>query len=201
MTCHQFADAFRPHRNDVAVLRAALAWVIALIVLPIRRAATEARLERLALAARRNAMLSRSAPSGIVPLPLAVWTFAGRIDATPPVPPYNHEPLAIIDVMPETYDPDFARSATSSATVAEFPSTVTVVWPFIDPPAAPAKPKRVRKPAAPKKAAPKKTTVKAAANKPVKAPGKPAKTRKAPKTADVPVKAPRKRKAAPKTAK
>src|SRR4051812_8525778 len=67
-------SALTPNARDLAILRAALAYLVALLFAPVRRirqAEREARLERLALATRRAALLSRSAPSGLAPIPLA----------------------------------------------------------------------------------------------------------------------------------
>lgn len=180
MTCSQFSAAFTPNRNDVAALRAALAWVIALIVTPIRRAALESRLERLALAARRNAMLNRSGPSGIggaiapvqhedglfIVVETAIGA-SGRYGETHGVAYASADrvPYALADGYLFTLRRERCLTSLCASVRLDVAEPIPPAAPApVDPPAAPAKPKRVRKPAAPRKPA-----VKVAANAPVKA--------------------------------
>jgi hypothetical protein len=204
-------SALTPHADDVAVIRAALAYLFALLAAPIRRirqAEREARLERHALAARRAALLSRSAPSGLAPIPLASVPVAPIADVqlvTVPASEGDGVAYASADRVPYALADGYlftvrrercltSLCASACLTVAE-PIQPAAPPALIDPPAAPAK--RTRKAAAPKKPTARKATVKKAANPPADPPAKPARKRTAKPKADAPaptpVKAPRKR--------
>src|SRR5262245_33886195 len=90
-------SALTPNARDVVIVRAALAHLLALLYAPVRRwreAATEARLERVAIAARRAALLAYSPPSGLTPVPVATLPLA----AFAPVQ-FVAAPPAVLDVI------------------------------------------------------------------------------------------------------
>jgi hypothetical protein len=203
------ASALTPNARDLAILRAALAYLIALLFSPIRRivaAEREARLERLALAARRNAMLNRSAPSGCTPIPLA------SVPVAPIAPVQDVGPAGAV---PSACDADGWYLVVLTAAEPTAPTWHDGQEPAappaaIDPPAAPAPRKRkapaqkktpaVKKTPAKKAPAPRKSSVKKAANPPAEPPTKTPRKRRAAPAADAaePTKTPRKRKTAAK---